>query len=262
MRNEMRTSTAVLWNLKLTDEGVVRESMHGLPGISLDGEPESVYKPGLRTRVEEHHYAPGGKYRSRLDRVHRDGHVLLKLATGVLKIHARHKKQKGEKWTLGTGWLITDDLVVTAGHVVRSPELGRAVSLKTYAGYHGLHSIGAGDVQTRQGKRVVVSKAYYDNHTDYLCDVALVRLEKPFENIQPFTHGDTPEQGKGSIGVVGYPADKDRNSDDGDLGPFMYEQFAHTLWNLHQSRSNLLQYRISTFGGKLTCRTLRRIPLY
>ena len=59
----MDTDTAVVWNMDATSEEVVSESVDGVPGHSLEGEPGT---PDRRTRVEEDHYAPGGKYRGML----------------------------------------------------------------------------------------------------------------------------------------------------------------------------------------------------
>ena len=137
---------------------------------------------------------------------------------------------------------------MTAAHVVRPSSRERAVYLNAYAGYHGLDSVGKPDVQKRRASRVLVLKAYYDDDRSYTDDVAFVKLREPFENVQPFTHCDTPEEATDSLlGIVGYPADKDY--DIKDPGPFMYEQFAPTSWNLHKSYKNCLQYQISTFPG-------------
>ena len=61
--------TAVVWNIDATDEEVVRESVRESIAWNSDlspmGVPESVLTPDLRTRVEECHYAPGGKYRGK-----------------------------------------------------------------------------------------------------------------------------------------------------------------------------------------------------
>ena len=140
--------------------------------------------------------------------------------------------------------------MVTAGHNVYHHNSGRrAVYLNTYAGYNGLGSVGKYDVQKRQGKQVVVSRAYYKDQVR-ACDAALVRLKEPFKNIKPFKYRETPELGYAFLGVVGYPADKDTDHGPGDLGPYMYEDFAQTSWDLRRSGSRLLQYRISTYGGK------------
>lgn len=59
------TSTAVVWNLDATDEEVVNESISGFQDTYLVvDELESVLKHDRRKRVDEAHYAPGGKYRS------------------------------------------------------------------------------------------------------------------------------------------------------------------------------------------------------
>lgn len=69
-----------------------------------------------------------------------------------------------------------------------------------------------------------------------------MKLKEPLKNAQPFLHCDTPEQENSSLGIVGYPGDKDDNGDDRDIGPFMYEEFAKTEWDLHKSDLHLLQY--------------------
>ena len=180
--------------------------------------------------------------------VHGDAYTWLISVIGVLKVHVKYNKTDKD-WTAGTGWLLKDDLVVTAGHVAYDREHGRAVSLNTYVGYQGLGSVGTKDVQKRRGTRVVILEEYY-RHYNRTYDVALVKLEEPFQKVQPFTHCDTPKQGKAHIGVVGYPGDKGRNGKRGDLGPFMYEEFVETSWALSEPNSYLLQYAISTFGGK------------
>ena len=125
----------------------------------------------------------------------------------------------------------------------------RAVYFNAYAGYHGLASVEKHSVQKRRGKRIAVSEAYYYDDTRCAHDVALVKLKEPFDNVRPFAHIDTPEHGSSSsLGVVGYPADKD-NGDKRDLGPFMYEEFAQTSWDL-RNPLKLLRYSISTFEGK------------
>ena len=177
-------------------------------------------------------------------------HIWLTLVTGVLKIHVKFNKTDN-KWGAATGYLVRDDVVVTAGHVVlnKAPAAWkRAIYLNAYAGYHGLGSVGKHDVQKRRAVRVVVLKAYYDGASS-LHDIAFVKLDEPFKDVQPFTCCDTPERGSHRLGVVGYPADKDYH-DAGDVGPFMYEEFAHTRWDLHESYSHLLQYKISTNQGQ------------
>ena len=61
----MNTKTAVVWDTDMTDEKVVSESIDWDDDLSLEDETESVLTPDRRTRVEERHYAPGGKYRGK-----------------------------------------------------------------------------------------------------------------------------------------------------------------------------------------------------
>lgn len=60
------TSKAVVWNLDATDEEVINESISGRQDTyQVADELESVRKRDGRKRVDESHYAPGGKYRSK-----------------------------------------------------------------------------------------------------------------------------------------------------------------------------------------------------
>lgn len=61
----MSTDTAALWNLDVTDEEVVRESIGYRPDIPSAGERETVFTPDRRERVNEIHFAPDGKYRGK-----------------------------------------------------------------------------------------------------------------------------------------------------------------------------------------------------
>ena len=173
---------------------------------------------------------------------------MAKRVTAVLKVHSKFD-DKDPSWKSGTGWLIKDDLVVTAGHLVVDHERRKlARYLNAYAGYHGLGSIGDSDVQKRKGKRVVLPEAYCNNKRRVTCDVAIVKLRKPFDDAKPFEYRETPEQGQNEyLGVVGYPGDK------GEDAPYMYKQFKKTSWNLGDAPLHLLQYEISTYGGKSIC---------
>lgn len=59
------TSTAVVWNLDATDEEVINESISGFQDTYQVAGNESVLTHDRRKRVDESHYAPGGKYRSK-----------------------------------------------------------------------------------------------------------------------------------------------------------------------------------------------------
>ena len=69
-RNEMDTEMAILWNLDTIDEEINRESIDWDAESLLEGGPESLLTPDLRKRVDEVHYATGGKYRGKLSIAH------------------------------------------------------------------------------------------------------------------------------------------------------------------------------------------------
>jgi hypothetical protein len=164
----------------------------------------------------------------------------------------RYKGQKPEDkgWAMGSGWLIRPDLLVTAGHCVfdHSRKYGPAIAIKAYIGYHGKKSIDSDkSVQFRQGKRIVTTTEWLSGPENRPNDVAFIQLDQPFSGkLGNFTYENTPPKGKGMLGVVGYPADKDLDSEKGAL---MYEEFSNIAYDLSTSPRHMLAYKISTFGG-------------
>lgn len=164
-------------------------------------------------------------------------------------------------YSMGTGWLISPDTLVTAGHNVFNwsgygPGLGRAVHIKAYIGYHGRENVNSPIVQSRVAKEIVTTAEWIMSRENRHRDVAIIRLDRPFEgNLRCFTYKATPKQGEEMIGVVGYPADKILTYEDGrqEQGALMYEQFNDVAYSLEPNKSNtqgMLKYRISSFGGE------------
>lgn len=60
---------------------------------------------------------------------------------------------------MGTGWLVSPDLLVTAGHVVYDwdRQLGPCTQMKCYIGYNGRDSVKSPQVQSRHGVNVVTT---------------------------------------------------------------------------------------------------------
>jgi V8-like Glu-specific endopeptidase len=175
----------------------------------------------------------------------------------------RYEKQRPDDsaYAMGTGWLISPDVLVTAGHNVYSwasgeEGLGRAVHIKCYIGYHGRDSINSPIVQCRMAKTVVTTAEWLTSKDNRHRDVSFIQLDRPFEgNLRVFSYAPTPKAGEEMIGVVGYPADKFIVDKDGreEKGAMMYEMFNDVSYNLEDKKSNplqMLKYRISTFGGK------------
>ena len=114
---------------------------------------------------------------------------------------------------MGTGWLINNDTIVTAGHCSYdwSHNLGRLTHVKAYIGYHGKESIKDSKnyaVQFRTGKRVAVSQGWLAGENNEPRDVAFIQVDRPYTGVTPIKYQPTPLTGtKVVLGVVGYPGD-------------------------------------------------------
>lgn len=113
---------------------------------------------------------------------------------------------------MATGWLIENDLLVTAGHCSYdwSHKYGRLTHVKAYIGYSGKDSVREkSEVQLRMGIRVTSTERWLSKGaTDPRGDVALIRLNKAFTGVTPLKYTPTPLSGSNvRIGVVGYPGD-------------------------------------------------------
>lgn len=64
------------------------------------------------------------------------------------------------KTYVGTGWLIADDLLVTAGHCSYDRQLGCLKWMKAYIGYAGPESVGTATCQYRQAASVAMPAEY------------------------------------------------------------------------------------------------------
>lgn len=162
---------------------------------------------------------------------------------------------------MGTGWLITPDIMVTAGHNVYNwsggddeEGLGKAVVIKCHIGYYGKSSVGKDpSVQSRLARRIVTSAEWLQSKNNRHRDFAFIQVDRPFTgDLRLFTYEPTPMAGNEMIGVVGYPGDKCITDQTGneERGARMYKQFAETNYDRKTSKFGLLSYRISTFGGQ------------
>ncbi|KAK3997783.1 hypothetical protein QBC44DRAFT_354296 [Cladorrhinum sp. PSN332] len=221
--------------------------------FATDGTPESVFDPDHRSLVDDNDIKDGGKYRS------------------IVKLQMRYEGQAEDDtaYSMGTGWLISPDTLVTAGHNVfdwsgYGTGLGRAVHIKAYIGYHGRENVNSPIVQSRVAKDIVTTAEWVMSRENRHRDVAIIRLDRPFEgNLRCFTYKGTPKQAEEMIGVVGYPADKVLAYEDGreEKGALMYEQFNDIAYNLEPNKQNalgMIKYRISTFGGQSGAPIIRK----
>lgn len=179
----------------------------------------------------------------------------------IVKIQslAPNKWSPKQVWTMGTGWLIRPDLVVTAAHIVYhvGPKwIGATTQVKCYIGYNGRGSVQSQQAQARYGQYVAVpadwiNKRNQDRQQNQ--NIAFIQLDKPFDgNLRLFSFSTTPEARMGVLGIIGYPGDRYlRDSGvDVEFGAQMYERFVLSNYNLARSPNHMIEYVISTYLGK------------
>lgn len=181
------------------------------------------------------------------------------MSTGLLaivKLFLRYANQKpSDPWVIATGWLITSDLIVTAGHSVFdwSYKKGRLTQAKAYVGYNGKASLNDPKcgVQFRQGSQVATPSEWLKYKGMKAYDLAFIKIQQPFSGIVPINYGDTPKNGQSIIGLVGYAGDiADKYS--GEKGAHMYEMFQNTDWDLENSEYTMIEHALDLSGGKLS----------
>jgi len=156
---------------------------------------------------------------------------------------------------MGTGYLISLDTLVTAGHCVHDPNYGAATSIHCFIGYRG--------PLVQEGRqhctaRAVIAPSAWVINRDVQQDFGVVRLSRSFEgavNILPlqiyaalssFPSGAT-------IGVVGYPGAGPMNYNHRGLekGAKMYKAFVEVGEPSVKIEEGRLKYKITTYRGEL-----------
>ncbi|KAL8923165.1 MAG: hypothetical protein Q9208_004728 [Pyrenodesmia sp. 3 TL-2023] len=224
-----------VWGLLTTSsESEIPQDIMSLPYRRSGMDDESIIGAiDSRKLVAKEDFGPGGKYRS------------------IVKLFLRFQNAvNAGNWGIATGWLIAPDLLVTAGHCAFDwgYNQGKLVEIKAYIGYHGKANVNDPDVQFRKGKRVTTTPDWLKSGKSRNADLALIKVEPPFENVTPINYADTPAKGLAKLGVVGYPGDL-RDSKTGEAGAHMYESYEPTSWSLAKNEYRMLEYQIDTYGG-------------
>ncbi|OJJ32542.1 hypothetical protein ASPWEDRAFT_669753 [Aspergillus wentii DTO 134E9] len=172
----------------------------------------------------------GGKYRS------------------ILKVMVQ--RGRSQNWYMGTGWLLTDDILATSAHLVYDRKTGeKARAFKVWMGYNGKNADPLKTDTIYRHRIAVTALNEYTALLDGTRDVAFVKVNEKFPNVSHrFDYIGTPTTGIGNLGIVGYPGDKSSN---GENGAQMYEHYEQTTWNLNNTAGNVLEYNHVTEGGEL-----------
>ncbi|GKT91486.1 glutamyl endopeptidase [Colletotrichum tofieldiae] len=233
-------SQAGIWTLDLAvqEESIVSSHVEVSSEHGGVGTQESIVGVDRRNLALPGDYMDNGRYRS------------------VVKIKMRFGDvEKGTSvWMMGTGWLIHPNLLVTAGHVV------------CYIGYNGVASIGKPYVQSRSATKIVTTAEWLSDKADRTRakDVAFIQVDRNFEGeLSLFKYAtNTAVTARGAnLGVVGYPGDKylmNEDTGENEAGAQMYEAFQETDYDISKSPRNMIEYKISTYGGQSGAPIIRR----
>ncbi|RBA10536.1 hypothetical protein FPRO05_05125 [Fusarium proliferatum] len=154
----------------------------------------------------------------------------------------------GNEEFIGTGWLINNDMVVTAGHCLYDWRYmgGFLKYVKCYFGYEGERSPGV----YRYGVTAAAPAEYLKAESS-VHDVSFIRLNERVTDIKPIHYSVTPPKVTAQLGVVGYPGDL-------DFGKYLYEHWATVQIDLART-GTLLSYFIDTTPGQSGAPVLRKL---
>ncbi|EGX88975.1 Serine/cysteine peptidase, trypsin-like protein [Cordyceps militaris CM01] len=212
----------------------IKYTIHGDDGIRAT--EASFNQEDKRTPVDLEDFQDGGKYRS------------------IVRIESRWGGERTAPWTLGTGWLVREDLVITAGrNVFSAAHRCQASHIQCWVGYRGGSFIDESSEQYRSALNVVTTKSWLRQHSDRdRRDLALIQVDKPFAgNLRLFKYIQTPTAKKeGTIIVVGYPGDEHLETFVGETSLWMCEARQKANYDLHKSANHMIEYNMDIYGGQ------------
>lgn len=155
---------------------------------------------------------------------------------------------------MGTGYLISNDTLITAGHCVYDPEHGAVVRMKCYIGYSGREPLDQQGAQYRHAVKIVTPVSWVHGFNKSR-DVAVVKLSEPFTerfqgSLKLLKFKDTPETftANTELFVVGYPGEGPTTDGNAVRGARMYigKLCPNSVTRINRK---MLQYQITTYGG-------------
>ncbi|KAJ5897755.1 hypothetical protein N7504_008043 [Penicillium tannophilum] len=225
--NSLNQTVAAAWDLHRPETNDQRKSVRPRRTETL------AFGADRRSKVSSVHIQPGGKFRA------------------ICKLFMRFSRNQKYDY-MGTGWLIANDIVVTAGHCLYDANGGYLESIRAYIGYQGPEdtALQRNQCQMRLGRTAVLPVEYIKtSHTVH--DVGFIKLDQPFDNVTPFEPLDTPRAVSGiRLGVVGYPGDINSGND-------MFEHWDLTEINI--SKNRYLTYSIDIEAGESGSPVLRQL---
>ncbi|KAI0441903.1 ATP synthase F1 [Xylaria telfairii] len=199
-------------------EPCIRSS--GMTDIGIFPEEKDV-----RVRVDKADLQPGGKYYS------------------IVKLFIQY--QASDTWTTATGWLVRDDLLVTAAHCVLDGD-NHATRIRVHAGY----SAGSENTRTSFGDqrsvaRIALPSAWTEAKAEK-SDIAFLQLDMPYQDVTPIKYSTTDKEAQ-QLTIIGYPTDLGAKT--GTPGGEMYYMGSRREVDLEPNKWNMMVYRGDTQGG-------------
>jgi V8-like Glu-specific endopeptidase len=153
---------------------------------------------------------------------------------------------------IGTGWLIEEDTVITAGHnLYNTKQNTHAIKVLVCVGYTKEQTTAPIDVKCeyRWAKAAAVHWGWYKAGQERF-DFAVIRLESPFKDIRKIPFKPTPLKTETAtkLRVLGYPGDLPVKANK-MKGRIIYQSECPVPpYNL-EMKGYQLEYRLDTAGG-------------
>ncbi|KAF2664326.1 trypsin-like serine protease [Microthyrium microscopicum] len=220
---------------------------------------EALFGKRPRVEVADTDFAPGGQYRGRDICPHFQSRTPDELQ-GVCKLFIKFQNQKPGTISIGSGWCIGKDTVVTAAHCLYDSVYGRyAQSITAHIGYSGKADYAITKPEAIHGISAVIHEEYHaTGQTRY--DMAFVRLEKPFKDVIQIIGEFAPlKESNVTLRIVGYPGDSPSGHKNLE-GEVMFSSEGLVQTMHLQKEKYELRYDLDTVGGNSGSPVLKITP--